>query len=747
MSVYIRRYNFDPGDEVLLEIESVNILDLEPPSPIRGIGTGTVLMVGEFEDGPFNKIKEITSGTDLTNNFGSLGYTYGGVPANYPCAVSRRADGALVPEYWNGNGFVQLSGKQFARLLLVRADTSVGTVTLYQLASLTGGTGFTYSLNSGEVLALNLGAGQVSATFTGGAATVTSSGQTFPTLFAGGETVTLGYDGAPDFVVTFLDADETQAAVIARINQYAGFSYAASVDGTHMSLTGIQKGTGGKVRVVAASAGSVLTKLGLVVGTTVGAGNVANIGAITPTEINTVVAAAIAGTKVEQDSSGRLRVSNTATPLTGTLAVGALTTATGLGFTVGQSASAATLPTSGSLPAGTLVQTAGGTKFVTMQTVKFTQGGAFIAGQVVSTPGTYSLKVRHAVDDGTGALVGPGLIVQIPSPPDVGAFSAVNLLGTTAALTEPQIDVQYQTALDATLDVSTIAKRVNISFGARQSNRVRRSLRQNAIDASSKGCFGRVTCIRPPLNTERDTALSTTAEPGVGAYRDRRVIYNYIGFNTYVPLIARRGTAGGAGFTPDGNVDVGSDGFCASIMSQLPPEENPGQETGFTGAVNSIETGDNVQGLTMDEYTLFKAAGICAARMDDAVAIFQSGCTAVDPDVNPGLVNIARQRMADFITDSLAQRAKTVGKKTQSKNRRHALMGDQTEFMDGLLSPDKASAQRIESYDLTDKDNTKQQLGQGLYRITLNCRTLSSFQAIVIESTIGENVITVQQQG
>ena len=52
MSMFVRRFTQDPGNTVLLNIESVDVIDLTPPSAILGIGTGTTMCVGEFEDAP-----------------------------------------------------------------------------------------------------------------------------------------------------------------------------------------------------------------------------------------------------------------------------------------------------------------------------------------------------------------------------------------------------------------------------------------------------------------------------------------------------------------------------------------------------------------------------------------------------------------------------------------------------------------------------------------------------------------------
>lgn len=737
MAMFVRRFSFDPGDDVLLNIESVNILDLTPPGPIAGIGSGTALLVGEFENGPFNQIVEVTSPSQLQSQMGTLGYAYGTSVGNYPCAVKRSADSAVTPEAWNGNGFLALNGKQFSRLFVCRVDTSVGSVTFTRLAWLTGAPSTsTYVLAAGQVLALDLGAGPVDATFNAAAATVTGSAASFGSVTAG-MTVTLGYDAATNVVTTFQAGDTTVGNVVSRINAAAGFTFASNSSG-QLKLTGVQQGTGGQVRVVSGSTGA-LAALGLTAANTAGTGNVANIAAVTFTEVQTVVQGAIAGTKVELDSNGALRVSNTATPSTGTLTVAAGTTATALGFTIGATSSAAA-QVNGTIPAGTVVTNSGGTHvLVTMQDV------AVLAG----TAGPYTVKVRYAVDDGTGAGDTAGAITVIAHAPDLGAFAVNNGANLTAALTEAQIDSAYATTLAAggpTTDINTSAKVINILWSARHSNTVRRAVRSNVIYASSKGCFGRVGCVSPPLNTAKAIAQGT-GDPGVGATRDERVIYCYVGANVFVPLIGKVGTAGGFGFTADGNIDQTSDSWMASILSQLNPEENPGQDTPFTGAINGIETGANVQGFDMDDYIAFKAAGIAALRMDtDAgFAIFQSGVTSVDPLVNSGLTSIARRRMDDFIGDSIASYAKGYGKKLMTRARRKAFKQAVTSFLKGLLSPNNPQAQRIAGYTVDDKSvNSDDSIARGLYKLLVKVQTLPSFDSIgIVEEVANDVQVTV----
>lgn len=728
MSVYIRRFEFDPGEDVLLEIESVNILDLEPPAAISGVGTGTACLVGEFENGPFaassgttseRGVFEVTSATDMRNRAGELGYTYDGVRGENPSARIRYSDSAVVGEKWNGNGFVHLNGKKFKRLILCRVDTSVGAVEFSRLAYVSGTGEVTYNLEPGQTLVFEAdGGGDDTATFSAAVAVLTGSGAAFGSIVAG-DTVTLGYDDAENFTVTFLTDDTTIAAVVARINTAAGFTFASDNGSGQLRLTGRQRGTGGAVRVVS---GTAVTNLGHTTGTTAGTGNVANIDKVTVAEVTTLVEAANASVTFEIAADGSARLTNIGTPLTGTLEVKSSSTAVAFGFDNDEHTAAS--GDAGTIPAGTRVRVPSGQQFVTMQDLAVDADDA----------GPYSVKIRHALDDGTGTSAIAGAVDEVEQSPTIGAFSVVNPLPITACLTETQIDARYVEAIAATINISNVSREITHMWSARQSNAVRRALRANAIEASSVGCFGRKCVIRPPLGTTRGVAQSD-AEPGVGAYRHQRTWYTFPGVRTYIPRIAERGVGGSTGFTADGFVDTGADGFLVSVCTQLPPEENPGQLTSFTGAIVSLESSPNAQDFDMTDYINFKAKGIVAPRMDEGVAIFQSGITSVDPRTSPSLVNISRRQMADYIQDSLARRAKGFGKKLSTKKRRDAFVGEVRAWLSGLVS-----GGRIEGFTIDLKANTPRTLGRGMFRVVINVRTLSSLDSIVLETIVGEQV-------
>jgi hypothetical protein len=739
-SVFNRYFqNVDPGSAILLNIESVNILDLQPPAPIQGVGTSLAMIVGEFEDGPYLTPTTIVSSSDFPNVWGGLGYTVNNVQCVYPSAQTRYADGQPLPEYWNGNGFLALNGKQFGGLVVCRVNTSTGSVAFTLQASLVGAIASAYPMATGETISISLnGGGAVTATFTGTAATVTGSGATYSGL-AGG-TVVLSYDANANFTVYFQSGDTTVSAAVARINQYAGFTFAAASTG-QIKLTGIQGGTGGAVDVISGSTG-VLAALGLTVGLTNGGGNVANIAQVQVSEVKSIIDTALSSnTTVYVDSNGALNLVNTETAGTGTIAVTAQT-ATALGFPVGVTSSAATnaatlAANAQVIPAGTVVSDGSTNIFVTTRSTPITVAGG---------AGPYTIPVRYAVDNTASgnAGVSAAAVTTLVYPPLIGSFLVTNPLPIAAQMTESQIDAAYAAAFATTTSINGAAKSVNLAWPARHSNVCRQQARNNAIAATAGGCLPRMCAISPPLNALESIALGNSA-PGVGATRDQRTVYCYPGFNTYVPAIGAVGAVGGAGFTASGNIDQASDGWLISICSQLPPEENPGQDTAFTSSVNSIETGANVQNFGISDYIAFKAAGICAARYDtdNAVAIFQSGVTSVNPSTNAALVRIARRRMADYIEGSIQALATGFGKQLNTLQRRLALAGEIRAFLGQLLGVPGGSNQRIYGYDVDEfSGNTQQLLQQGLFRILVNVTTLTSLDSIVIQADIGDQVVT-----
>lgn len=730
---FIRRYSTDPGDAAIDAIEGVVILDRDPPASIQGVGTGLVLLVAEFEDGPFGVVTQLSSGTDLVNQFGGFGYAYGGgLPGSNPSARARKADAAIAPEFWNGNGYVATWGKSFAKLAVVRVDTSVGAVQLTALAFLLGGPDYALTLQDGQHLDLDVGAGTVVATFHGTPALKASAAGTYPSTFVGGEWINFAIEGTV-YQAFFLATDQTQNQVIARLNTAAGYTAFASAGGAVTDLSGLVPGTSGSVQIVAVSAVLVTTATGFSAGAAqAGTGNVPNISQVLPADADAVVHAAVAAVHIDRDAGGFFRVTDTATPGTGTVTVKATTTALAFGFPLEVAASA--VPSqNGTIPAGSRVRDGAAHEWVIMQTVQVLSGNA----------GPYTVKIRPSTDDGSGVSANVGAVNVVPFPIVGGAWSVVNPLQVNAALSEPAIDNAYSIAIGNTANLKTVAKQTSVIISGRQSNVIRTALRANVNNASDNGCQGRTTCVRPPLGTTtRAMALSTAVAPGVGTMRDQRVDYCYPGANVQISAIGAVGLAGGSGFTADGRIDVGADTWLASVLSQLAPEENPGQVTTFMQNILDVELGNpDVQNLTIGDYTNFRAAGIVALRIDDGDVIFQSGVTSVDPSVNANLRNIARRRMADFIEDSLAPAVNQFSKMLSTLTRRGAVIGEIVGFLRGLQSASNPAASRIAGFAIDAKTlNTPEVLDAGLFKIRTRVKTYSSLDVIVLDCTIGETV-------
>lgn len=830
---FVRRFNFDPGNEVITQIEGMVLISRQPPGSTIGAQSGIVLCVGEFEDGDYEVPTEVEGGGDLQTTFGGFGYTVGGVVSCNPSARGRKADNATSFEYWNGNGFISLVNKLWGGLIVCRVDTSVGAVEFTRLPAVTGNSENTWVLEAGQNIVLDLFGTQSTVTFDAAVADLLSADGVYPTTFAGGEKMNVTIDqGTPQQIgpidIVFTSGDQTHTAVVNRINAVLGYT-AASAATLKTHLVGRNKGTAGKVKINSIDS-LVATATGFSATSASGTGDVSNIGAVTFLEAKTRIEADASGTRVDRDNSGNIRIA--ATSADTIMVVSQTATAFGFtdnlvstepdgfavlvsgagtypdGFTGGETltlgfdgdpdatvtfqagdttraaviarvntavgyealsahtvstklvmtgrenggqvrvvaASAGVLTALGlsvvtvnavahdveTIPAGTRVQDDTGVEWVTTQTQQVQ----------LDDSGPYSCRIRPANDDGTNAGASADELTVLPTSPGTSAWSVNNPDDVSAALTESQIDAQYQRAFDATLSQTSVAKTANLIFSARQSNAVRSMGRLNVVKANSSGMAGRIFMESPPLGTTRARAKSSGVAPGVGVTRNKDVVYCYPGVNTFVPQIAARGLAGGAGFTADGNLDVHFDAWVASTCSQLPPEQNPGQQTDFMVAVRSVEVGNvDVQNLSIEDYIAFKAAGIAAPIIDDGVCLIQSAVTSVNPSNEPGYVDISQRRFEYFIQDSLIKLTKRFSKKSQSRQAQSDFLGTIDQFLLGLKSPGNPAAQRIVDYSIDARNpNTKASLGAGIFRTVVKVQMIPDFKYIVFETEVGPNV-------
>lgn len=732
MAGFTRRFASMPDAATLSAIEGVVIVDTPPAGQVVSAGSGTVCLVGEFEDGgfatdpatpvdlfhPAGGLIAITSPNKWSDTVGTLGFPFNGVKNQYPCAVRS------LGEWWNGNAYVQAKDLSFRRFLVARVDTSVGSVTFSPLAWVESSNAAPFALTTGQTLTLKVdGGATATATFTGVAATVTGAAASFATLTPG-EYVDLSFDAGATVRTTFQSGDITIALVIARINAAFGSTVASNAAG-QLALTSPTGGLSSKVIVVGGSTGT-LTKLGISAGTTSGTGNVQNIGAVTQAEAKTVIAGATGGATApicRTPASGKIRVASP-TGVTGSIQIiGG--TAVNLGLAVNGSAITATSGTKAtSIPTGTVcsVSSTNATRVVTMQTLQVP----------ANTLTSISVRVRPAIDDGSYAGASATTITTIETIPSVTSEWAVtNAQLTTAALTDAAKDAAYIAAINATKGMSGPRRKINHVVSARQSIMGRAQLRQNALDASKVG-YGRRAFTAPPLGTSLANMTNGTTAPAVGGLRDERVWY-VPGFRKYIPEIAALGSAlGGGGFTDTGVVEVHGDIVAASLCSLLNPEENPAQATSYVPSTY-VDVESALQSWDEPDYELAKSNGIMAPFFDENEgAQFGSGVTSVDPASYPSQAAGARAKMADFCTDTMADFDRPYVKKLQTLDRQNLLLTKTQEFLQGLKD-----AQRIKDF----RVNPGASPVRNVFVIDWAVEMLEEFGSIVNRTAIGQGVI------
>lgn len=728
MPGFTRRFTTVPTLTEILRIEGVSVIDLVPPNPVVGAGSGNVLLVGEFEDGEFATdidtlgAVQVFGSQDYLSKFGGFGYVYGGVRANNPSGRKH------LGECWNGNGYLKGFKLRAQGLMIGRVDTSVGAVSFDVLASIDGGAG-PFQLAAGETLSLTTDTGTgTTAALTALAAVSAGASQAFATI-ASGDTFGVKIDGGPQVNVVFGAADINQAAVIARINATLGYT-AAAANTTEVDIKGVQKGTGGSVQLIEVTTG-VLAKLGHTVGTTAGTSNIAaNIDAVTVAEVIALVNATSAITtahgKAVLTAAGKLRIINSTATSAASIQVAAGTMATALGLSpIGVAVLRSGHP-AGTIPAGTRLHATSlsGKEWVTMQTQDIPAG---VIDPIV-------VKVRPGLDDGTHVGASAATVDTIVDNIDFAALVVTNPSALTAALTEVQLDNRYLDAFNASLTPTGPARNANYLLSARRSDTVIRNGRDNALSATAGGLVARKFVTGDPLGTLVNQSLVNVAK-----WRSDRVFYTTKGFLVQIPDIAERGTAGGIGFTADGIITVRPDGPLTTVCAIIPPEENPGEATGLID--DFFKVAADGETLTVDTYAAWKAAGICAPIVDTDTGSteFQSGVTS---SLDSGRETIARRKMADFIQDTAVVVGKPFVKQLARETRRNNLRGRWESFLAGLKSEQNAELSRIVDYSVSDKadaGNTADTLALGVYFIKTAVRTLSSLDDIVFQTEIGPN--------
>lgn len=733
MTAFIRRFRDLPGLETLTAIEQVALIDRTPSTPVVGVGFGTLLIVGEFEDGLFNTPAEVFGENDEKTKFGGFGYTYGDLRSQNPCARIH------LSEHWNGNGFLKGKNLQPNRKIICRVDTSVGDVRFTLAAALRSDPG-PFDLDDLDQLSVTTDTGGPASSTALSAAVATRAGSGFAGTsgYTGGEQIGITIDANTEVIISFQAADSTPTQVAARINSFLGYT-GAVVNVGEVDISGIVAGTSGSVTlrdVTDPGGGTTLSAIGHTAGSTAGTGNVADSSAVTAAEaatlINSAGIAAINGVAVVDADTQEVIVYRTGSG-TGTVqvddVVGAM--ATEMGFTTATTITA-NVGAAFTLSAGTRVRDASSNEWIVMRTISWPEGTASAPNAA-----TQDVEVRPGLDDGSGVSAIAGAVDTVVDFPSDRMVEVTNPSNLSAALTETQIDSRYSDAFDATLDPRRVSRAVTSSISARRSTNVVRFGQQNAIDASNEGNQGRAFHTRAPIGYTSSQAISDVTN-----WRIDRVFYSWPNWRMFVEEIADVGAAGGTGFSDDGIIDIGADGPLAYINCRINPEENPGQDTKLLGFLTGLE--EVTETLNRQLYTSLKDAGICAPRVDfNGNFVYQSEQTA---ELTPGRKTQKRRKMADFIQDSVGIAMIPYSKKLATDNRRAGIDTDIDSFLGGLLSENNPDFQRIGGYSVEDTTSENPDLAKvGIEVRKIKVELLNSLDTIVIDTEIGEGVVVVRE--
>lgn len=417
------------------------------------------------------------------------------------------------------------------------------------------------------------------------------------------------------------------------------------------------------------------------------------------------------------------------------------------------------LPFAGKIPAGIRISDGGSPAqvFATTEDIEFT--GASVNGSLAAgiswiptssggLPGEVSytmtmtgVPVRRLSGVVTTSFTTSGIVLAPEATTCLPGYTLDCTLFTTATggeIDESEMENNYIAALNTLLNDSKPANEVSVVYSARHRDNIvtgTGGLRDNAVTASAKG-RGRIALVAPPLGTAHADAIKSSA-PGVGNYGlSDRVIYCYPGSNAFYPEIPSAYISSSS----SGMLNWPAEPEMASILSQLPPERNPGEQTEYISHVQATETG--VTGLTRAKYEAYRASGIAALRIDPVTGVqFQSGVTSVNPATHPQLRNIYRRRMADYIQDSLAAALVAFNKSLNTPSKRNAIRGEIEAFMMDLLSANNPEMQRIAAYRVDEESgNTPTRLAQGIVVFLVEVQLLSTMDHLVLTCNIGETV-------
>jgi hypothetical protein len=283
---------------------------------IVGVGTGMGSFIIQSKKGPTDKALLITGWDQFVSRYGSYYRSFYG-----PISVK-----AFFDEGGNRCFIARVVGSGAA----VGAKDARAQATGPTFGTVLSGNQETYNLEPGETLNVAIdGGGPQGHTFAAAEARMIGAGP--PALpVPGGSWLDISFSGGDIRRVTFTGAEVTADQLAATINSFVTDGSCQVIAGVTIDLVSDQKGTGANVQIHGESVPGLAALLGLIVGTIIGTGDVADIDAVTAAEVAAKLAALVGGTATVEN--GYVRISTNTPGAAGSVQVDASSTATAIGF-------------------------------------------------------------------------------------------------------------------------------------------------------------------------------------------------------------------------------------------------------------------------------------------------------------------------------------------------------------------------------------------------------------------------------
>lgn len=228
------------------------------------------------------------------------------------------------------------------------------------------------------------------------------------------------------------------------------------------------------------------------------------------------------------------------------------------------------------------------------------------------------------------------------------------------------------------------------------------------------------------IGSDDETVSVANAITDVADYRSDRIVYCYNHVYTTDPETATE-------------ILVRPESWMAAILANTDVDIHPGEEDTkryLAGITRLYQTS-----LVRSDYELLRAGGISALEVDLGSPVFVSGRTT---SLTPGLTEITRRRMADFLQLSAAYALRFHVKKKNTVERRRAINGTLRGWLGNLARAGRVVDRNDDGSGAFEIDgeilNNATDRALGIERILMRVKLVGHMLHVVLQTEIGTGV-------